>query len=236
MSDPVAVSAAPHTPPLRTARIRRWAAVVVAANIAFVASWLLAASWQGARYSVTAHTISDMYAEHAPGGAFLVVVITLCGAATLLFVRLSVWPALRAAGRPALVGTILLATSIYGLGDLLTPFEREACRQADAGCSASDQLANAGGTLDNVLSTAGVFSLIAAGFFLAAAMRRLPAWQDWARPTRWVATGLFALLLLDGLSNAVELDGLAERLLAAAGAAAFCALAVGIRRRTAGTR
>ncbi|MCA2176125.1 DUF998 domain-containing protein [Nonomuraea glycinis] len=43
----------------------------------------MAASWQGPRYSVLAHTISDLYAVTAPGGMFLVVVFTLCGAATI---------------------------------------------------------------------------------------------------------------------------------------------------------
>lgn len=116
MREPVVAPATVDVSPRDTARVRRWAAVAVVANAAFVFFWLLAASWQGPRYSVTAHTISDMYAETAPGGAFLAVVITLCGAAVLLFTRYSVWPALRAAGRPALIGTVLLATSIYGLG------------------------------------------------------------------------------------------------------------------------
>ena len=49
------------------------------AQIAFVASWLIAASWQGPHYSSLEHSISDMYAVGAPYGAFLVVVFTLCG-------------------------------------------------------------------------------------------------------------------------------------------------------------
>ena len=59
------------------------------AQVAFVGSWLIAASWQGPRYSVLAHSITDMYAVGAPNGAFLVVVFTLCGGATILFAWLS---------------------------------------------------------------------------------------------------------------------------------------------------
>jgi hypothetical protein len=53
----------------------------VTANIVFVAAWLLAAAWQGPNYSVAAHTISDMYADGAPGAWFLILIFTLCGAA-----------------------------------------------------------------------------------------------------------------------------------------------------------
>jgi hypothetical protein len=216
------------------ARVRRWSAAVVAANVIFVAAWLLAASWQGPRYSLTAHTISDMYARGAPGAAFLIVVFTLCGATVLLFAWRALWPSLRRAGRPAAVGVTLLAASIFGLGDLLTPFEREGCRLADPGCTSAAQLATTGGTLDAVLSTAGVAALVAAGFFLAAAMARLPQWQSWARWTRWATAGIIAAFAADGLAGPAGLSGLFERLLAVAGAAAIAVLGAGVRRRAAG--
>jgi len=76
----------------QVAAVRRWALVGVVAQVAFVGSWLVAASWQGPRYSSLAHDISDMYAVGAPYGAFLVVIFTLCGAATILFAWLSLWP------------------------------------------------------------------------------------------------------------------------------------------------
>ncbi len=205
-------------PPEEAARVRRWSAAVVAASVVFVAAWLLAAAWQGPRYSVTAHSISDMYADGAPGAAFLVVVITLCGAVVLGFAWRALWPSLRRAGRPAAAGVALLAVSVFGVGDLLTPLEREGCRLAAAGCTSSAQLASAGGTLDAVLSTAGVLALVAAGFFVAA-------------PARWVTVAVLVLFAADGLSGAAGLSGLFERLLAAAGAAAIAALGIGVRRR-----
>ena len=79
------------------AGVRGWALGALVAQVAFVSSWLIAASWQGPRYSVLAHSISDMYAVGAPNGAFLVVVISLCGAATILFAWLSLRPSLRPA-------------------------------------------------------------------------------------------------------------------------------------------
>jgi hypothetical protein len=128
---------------MRTRSVRRWSVVVVTASVAFVAAWLLAASWQGPRYSVTADSISDMYANGAPGAAFPIVVIALCGAAVLLFAWRALWPSLRRAGRPAVIGVTLLGASMFGVGDLLTPFEREGCRLAEPGCTSSAQLANA---------------------------------------------------------------------------------------------
>jgi hypothetical membrane protein len=209
----------------------RWARVGVAAQVAFLASWLVAASWQGPRYSVLAHSISDMYAVTAPRGTFLVVVFTLCGAATIGFALRSVWPALRPGGWTAAVGSVLLALSIVGLGDLLSAGERLACRMADPGCTATQQLSNTGGQLDNTLSSVGVLLLVIAGFFLAAAMRRTPGWQAWARPTRWTAILILAFTVATALTQHAGLGGLFERLVAITGAAALAVLAGGILRR-----
>lgn len=182
--------------------------------------------WQGPGYSTLKHSISDMYAVTAPRGLFLVVVITLCGIGTALFAVLSVWPTLRPSGWRAAVGSILLGVSIYGLGDALTPFERETCRLADPGCTGADQLSNAGGVLDAVLSLVGLVCFVVAGFFLAAAMKRVPGWQSMAWPARWVAITSFALLVISVAAEAV--GGLLQRVLAAFGAAAIAALALRI--------
>jgi hypothetical protein len=214
----------------RAARIRRWARVGIAAQVIFVASWLVAASWQGPRYSVVKHSISDMYAVTAPHAVFLLIVITLCGAATIWFTLRSVWPVLRPGGWAATVGSILLALSVAGLGDLLTPFERLACRMADPGCTTAMQVSNSGGKLDGNLTAIGVLLLVAAGFFLAHAMRRIPSWQAWARPARWIAVLIVALTVADVVTSG--LDGLFERLVAITAAAAIATLAVGILRRS----
>ena len=215
------------------AGVRRWSLVALVAQLAFVASWLIAASWQGPHYSVLAHSISDMYAVGAPYGAFLVVVLTLCGAATILFAWLSLRPSLRPAGWTATVGSVLLGLSIIGLGDLLTPFAREACRLADPGCTPAAQFANSGGKLDAALSALGLLLLVAAGFFLACAMKRVPGWRHWARPARWATVLIIALLVATVVGGAVGLGGLFERLLAATGAAAGIALlAAGVLQRS----
>ncbi|WP_245623641.1 DUF998 domain-containing protein [Actinocatenispora sera] len=222
-----------HGPPKRWASIRRWAQVGLTAQVIFVASWLVAASWQGPRYRVLAHSISEMYAVTAPHPLFLLIVITLCGAATIVFTLRSVWPALRSGGWAATVGSILLTLSVAGLGDLLTPFERVACRMADPGCTTTRMISNSGGTLDNTMTSIGLLVLVLAGFFLAHAMRRVPGWQSWAWPAR--GTGILFLALGAADVLAPSLSGLFERLLAAAAAAAIAALAIGILRRSRST-
>jgi hypothetical protein len=211
---------------------RYLARLAVAAQVIFVASWLLAAAWQGPRYSVLAHSISDMYAVTAPGGAFLVIVFTLCGAVTILFAWCSLRPALRPAGWLAPAGSALLALSIFGLGDLLSVSEREACRLADPGCTATSQLSNSGGMTDGVLSTAGLVLFILALFFLAAAMKRIPSWQAWVGPVRCYTALMIVLVGCDDLTDSDGYSGLVERFIALAGAAGIALLAAGVSRRS----
>lgn len=211
---------------------RAWTWAGLVAQVAFVAGWLGAATWQPTGYSVLRHSISDMYAVTAPHAWYLVVLLTACGAATTGFAWFAVRPALRTGGRRATVGSALLALSIFGLGDLLSPLEQEACQQADPGCSPADQLANLGGTLDGVLSTVGVLAGVAAGFVLASAMRRAPGWSSCVRPARVVTVVFVVTFLATGfLGGALGLGGLFERLLAVVGAAGIALLAVAVLRR-----
>ncbi|MCU7726899.1 DUF998 domain-containing protein [Actinoplanes sp. KI2] len=213
--------------------VRTWGWVGFAAQVVFVVSWLIAPAWQGSDYDSLKHSISDMYAQTAPDGWFLVVVLTLCGLATVLFALLAVRPALRGGGRRATVGAVLLALSIYGVGDLFSPFERENCRLADTGCTGSDQTANLGGKLDNLLSTLGILLFVAAAFVLASAMRRTPGWPGWAWPARCVGIIFAVLLVALALAESAGLGGLVERLLAGFGSIAIGALAWRIARRPA---
>jgi hypothetical protein len=207
--------------------------VGIGAQVVFVASWLIAASWQGARYSVLKQSVSDLYARTAPHGIVLAIVLTICGAATIGFALFSVWPALRPGGRAATVGSILLALSVAGLGDLLSPFERLACRAADPGCTSARAVSNAGGKLDGNLTALGVLLLVLAAFFLAYAMHRVPGWQAWARPTRWMGVLIVGLTVLEEVTKwNTGVYGLYERLIAATAAAAIASLAIGILRRS----
>lgn len=225
-----------QAPAPRRAGPARWAWLGAAAQVAFLVVLFVAPLWQGPRYSVLAHTISDMSAIGAPHAVVLLVVFTVCGAATIVFALRSVWPALRPGGVRAVLGSILLALSAVGLGDLLSTQERLACRMADPGCTVTLQLSNSGGKLDNIITSIGVLLLVVAGFFLASAMRRTPGWQQWAWPTRWTAVLVLAFAVADVLTQQAGLGGLFERLVAVTGAIAVGVLAVGILRRTAAPR
>jgi hypothetical protein len=211
-------------------RIRRWSWIGLAAQVVFVVGWLLAGLWQGPRYSVIEHTISDMYADGAPHAAFLIVCVTLGGIGSVLFAWLALRPALRAGNRLATVGAVLLSLSILGLGDLLTPLEREGCRLADPGCTTAAQTANLGGTLDGILSTVGLVLFVVAGFVLAQAMRHVERWRRYVWPTRLVAIVVVVLLVLTVGTSAGGSGGLFERLLAFVAAAGVAALAIGTAR------
>lgn len=206
--------------------IKRTAQLAVVAQVVFVASFLIAGTWQGQRYNALTQSMSDMYADTAPNGLFLVVAFTFCGLATVLFAGLSMWPALRRAGWPAAVGAALLGLSIAGLGDVLSPFERLACRIADPGCTYAAQAATPGGALDNNLSFIGIVLFAAAPFLVAEAMRRLPEWKAWAWPTRFAGFTFIGLFVIDTVVYAMNgPQGLFERLLATSAAASIGALA-----------
>ncbi len=211
--------------------MKAFAVLAVLAQLVFTATWLVAPLWQGPGYSVLAHSISDMYAVTAPNGLVLVVVFTICGTLVILFALLSLLPALRSAGWTAVVGAILLALSIFGLGDLLSPFERLACRLADPGCTSGSQIANAGGATDAVVSTAGIILFIAAAIFLSVAMQKTDGWRAWVWPTRVVAIVVIAVFFAEGLLGASGIGGLLERILAAVGAISIGLTAAKISRR-----
>ncbi len=208
---------------------RRWATAAIVTNVMFVATFIVSAAWQGPHYSVLRHSISDMYADHAPHALLLIVILTVAGVMTLGFCLMSLWPALRPSGRRGAAGAAVLAASIFGVGDALTPFERLGCRLADAGCTGSDQLATSGGRLDSVLSTAGAVLLTASAFLLAWAMDHTPGLARWAGPTRWVGVALVATLIADASAASVGLQGLAERLFAILGVALIAVVALATR-------
>lgn len=207
-----------------TALIKRTAQLALVAQVVFVASFLIAATWQGPRYDALTQSMSDMYAVTAPNALFLVVSFTICGLATVLFAGLSVWPTLRRAGWPAAVGALLLGLSIPGVGNLLSPFEQLACRMADPGCTYAAQAANAGGALDNNYSFFGILLFAIAPFFIAEAFRRLPEWKAWAWPARFAGFIFIALFVIDTVVYALNgPQGLFERLLAT-----WCAITIGV--------
>ena len=209
--------------------IRTWAWVGIGAQVMFTVAWLVAQAWQPPTYRPLAHTISDRYAVGAPYPAVLMTAITLSGAGTIAFAVGALRPAL-AGHWTGIVGWLLVAVSILGLGDLLTVFEREGCQLAVAGCTPKAQTANAGGALDAALSSFGLVALGISGFFIGTALRKRPALARFAWPARIGGVLVLVLLFAMGAFGAIGLSGLGERIIAVAACAGGAGLALIVRR------
>lgn len=94
---------------------RTWAVIVIVAQVVFILSWIIAATWQGGGYSVTKHSISDMYAVAVPHPWFHIVALTLTQAATILFAIFAAWPVFGEPGLAGKVGAVALALSVFGV-------------------------------------------------------------------------------------------------------------------------
>ncbi|WP_433276609.1 DUF998 domain-containing protein [Pseudonocardia xinjiangensis] len=217
--------------PPATRTVRRWAVIALVAHVAFVLTWLVAPLWQPPGYRVLAHSISDMYATGVPGAWVLIVVFTLCGAALVGFATRSVWPMLRPAGRPAAIGSLLLALSAYGVGDLSSAFGRLPCSQAEPGCTAAAQLAESDGVVHSVISAVGLLLFAVAFLFLGSAMSRLSGWTRYAWAARGLALLFVALCVVTGQVGPLGLVGLFQRVGAATGAVGIVALALAVLHR-----
>lgn len=125
---------------------------------------------------------------------------------------------------------MLLGLSIFGLGDILTPFERMACRLADEGCTPQDETANAGEMFDSVLSSVGAVMFMAACFVLAGALAKVPRLRRAAWPARIVAIVVGLALFAIAPMQEIGLDGLMERIVALVGSRAIAAAAVWVLR------
>lgn len=75
--------------------------VGVAAQIAFMAGWLVAETWQGPRYNPIRYTISDLRAATAPQVWFPIACFAIGGIGTFAFAVFGLRPALTAAGKVA---------------------------------------------------------------------------------------------------------------------------------------
>ncbi|WP_433557141.1 DUF998 domain-containing protein [Pseudonocardia xinjiangensis] len=138
---------------------------------------------------------------------------------------------LRPAGRPAAIGSLLLALSAYGVGDLSSAFGRLPCSQTEPGCTAAAQLAESDGVVHSVVSAVGLLLFAVAFLFLGSAMSRLSGWTRYAWAARGLALLFFALCVVTGQVGPLGLVGLFQRVGAATGAVGIVALALAVLHR-----
>ena len=212
----------------RGSHLRAWGLIGVVAQVAFMAGWLAAETWQGPRYSVVADTISDLQAATAPHVWFPVACFAVGGIGTFCFAVFGLRPALAGAGRVVAYGPWLIALAGLAIGN---SFPLIPCGPAAPGCTAHHQLYSPGGMTDAIVATAAFLVLSFTPGPLWERMRMLPQWRR-LRPVmtaaRIACPLCFILLSIASLTHTAQ--GLAERALATSLTLWIGALAVALIR------
>ena len=197
----------------RTARhMLAWGAVGAIAQVAFVAGWLIADTWQRPGYSSIKNSISDLQAATAPHAWFPIACFAVGGLGTFGFAVFGLRPALARAGKVAAYAPWMLAVSGLAIGN---SFPLIPCQRIAAGCTAHVQLHSPGGMTDAIVATIAFLVLVVTPFPL---WRRLKALPEWRRlksvmmAARVIGPICFILLVVFSNSGPA---GLAERILAA---------------------
>ena len=184
---------------LRMVRLA-WAAI--AAQVVFVAGWLVFGAIEGHGYSAGRHDISDLGAITAHHVWLNALTLGISGALTIVFAIFALRPALMQADLKQPVSAWLVALSLPALDNLSDVFFRLDCRAADSGCTASQAASSWHGKIHVIVAAIAAVATIIAPFALAYRMRRLDVWRDLARPTL-----VFGILVVASLVAYVALNG-----------------------------
>ncbi len=197
-------------------------------QVVFTAGWVIAALWQGPKYSAIKDTISDLQASTAPHVWFPIASFALAGIATFAFSVFGLRPSLAGAGKRASYAPWMLACSALALGN---SFPLIPCRLSDPGCTASFQLNSPGGMTDAIVSGLAFFVLVVTPFPMWRRLASLPGWQR-LRPLLLAAAVIgpiwYVLLAVSSGEASMPALGLIERALATTCAVWISALAVNL--------
>jgi len=170
-----------------------WAAI--AGAVVFNAGWVIGDALQTAGYSVSRHDVSELEALTAQHPWVMLTASGIAGVLAILFALGALRPALRGPGRWDTLGAWLLAASLAGLDNLSDTFFRLDCRAADPGCTRGVAVASWHGEVHVIAGVVTAVATVAAGFVLAARMRRLDGWRDLARPALGFTLVFLAVLV-----------------------------------------
>lgn len=197
----------------RSGRQQAWGVLGLIAQASFMLGWLVAETWQGPRYSLVKHNISDLQAATAPHAWFPITCFAIGGLGTFAFAIFGLRPALRDAGTTAAYAPWLLALAALALGN---SFPQIPCRLADPGCSAHHQLHSPGGMTDAIVSGAAFFVLVFTPFPLWRRLAVLPQWRQ-LKPVmlvaRIVGPACFLAFAICSSMHSTPAVGLIERIL-----------------------
>jgi hypothetical membrane protein len=189
-----------------------WGAVGAIAQVAFVAGWLIADTWQRPGYSSIKNSISDLQAATAPHAWFPIACFAVGGLGTFGFAVFGLRPALGRAGKIAAYAPWMLAVAGLAIGN---SFPLIPCQRIAAGCTAHVQLHSPGGMTDAIVATIAFLVLVITPFPLWRRLKALPEWRR-LKPVMMAARviGPICFILLVVFSNSGP-GGLVERILAA---------------------
>ena len=206
-----------------------WGAVGAIAQVAFLAGWLIADTWQRPGYSSIKNSISDLQAATAPHAWFPIACFAVGGLGTFGFAVFGLRPALARAGKVAAYTPWMLAVAGLAIGN---SFPLIPCQRIAAGCTAHAQLHSPGGMTDAVVATIAFLVLAATPFPLWRRLKALPEWRR-LKPVMMAARviGPICFILLVVFSNSGP-AGLVERILAATLSLWISALAITLIHNT----
>lgn len=203
------------------------AAAAIAAQLVFIAGWIVAGLLEGHGYSSAEHDISDLGALTAHHAWIMQVTGAIAGGVTVLFaiVGLRQW-----FGGAAW----LVALSLLGLDNLSDVFFRLDCRAADAGCSTGDAISSWHAQIHLAAFGVAAIATVVGIFVLATRMKRLDDWADLARPTRIFGVLFLVVFLVSGATTGTSVQGLTQRIAAVFVCAGFALVAARVFRLQSG--
>lgn len=221
--------------PSRTAR--RWPAILswgaVIGQSIFTLGWMIGDAVQHGGFSPVSDDISDLGALTANHPWIILTAQGISSTMTIAFALFALSPALSRPGHRVALGALLLAGSGVALDDLSDAFFRLDCQASNAGCSTAASTASWHGQIHAIVGTITFLVMVIAPFVLARSMRRIPDWQNLAKPTVMYGVGLLILLTIYlGLTNQIG-QGSAQRAISLAASAGVAALAIQVTRRNA---
>lgn len=207
-------------------RQRAWGVLGLIAQASFMLGWLVAETWQGPRYSLVKHSISDLQAATAPHAWFPISCFAIGGLGTFTFAIFGLRPALRAACTTAAYAPWLLALAALALGN---SFPQIPCRLADPGCSPHLQLHSPGGWTDAIVSGVAFLVLVLTPFPMWRRLAVLPQWRQ-LKPVmlaaRVIGPACFLAFAISSSIHSTPGVGLIERILVTTSVVWISALAI----------
>jgi hypothetical protein len=187
------------------------AIAAIAAQVLFIAGWVVVGAAEGHGYSAGRHDVSDLGALTAHHATASRLTEGIAGAVTIAFALLALRPSLRTADGRGALGAWLVALSLPGFDTMSDAFFRLDCRAADAGCTTAEAAASWHGKAHFACFVVAALATVAAPFVLSHRMRAVDGWRDLARPTWIFGILVIVVLVATGATTGTAAQGWTQR-------------------------